>query len=143
MPPPSMTTRLPRTTRAGASRLAFGVAALCTAAPAAAIEPPFEATRRGAHCDLEADGSLGCRYRVGRDLEFELRRVGEPDVVVRLVRSSGDGDYYADGAMIERCVWVHHGERGREAGGSEFYFAFVSARNGFVYRSLRECRLGR
>jgi hypothetical protein len=111
--------------------------------PAAALEPPVEAVKRGADCNLRPDGSLACRYRAGRDLEFELRRIGEPDVALRLIRSSESGDYRADREMMARCVFVRHGERGREAGGSEFTYAFVSGKNGFVYRSLRDCRLAR
>ncbi|MGH8722870.1 MAG: hypothetical protein ACREU4_12850 [Burkholderiales bacterium] len=99
--------------------------------------------QRGVDCSLRPDGSLACRYRAGQDLEFELRRVGEPGVELRLLRSSEDGDYRADREMMSRCVFVRHGARGREAGGSEFYYAFVSGRNGFVYRSLRDCRLAR
>jgi hypothetical protein len=118
--------------------------ALLAAAPAAAaIEPPYEAVQRGVDCNLRPDASLACRYRAGRDLEFELRRVGERRVELRLIRSSEAGDYRADGEMMERCVFVRHGERGRAAGGSEFAYAFVSGRNGFVYRSLRDCRLAR
>jgi hypothetical protein len=118
-------------------------ALLAAAAAAAALEPPYEATRRGAHCDLEADGSLACRYRVGRDLEFALREVGEPGLRLELERSSEAGDYRADAEMMSRCVFIRHGERGRAAGGSEFAYAFVSGRNGLVYRSLRDCRLAR
>jgi len=116
---------------------------LAAAAVAAALEPPYEAARRGAHCNLETDGSLGCRYRVGRDLEFALRQVGEPGVHLVLERSSEAGDYRADTEMMSRCVFIRHGERGRAAGGSEFAYAFVSGKNGFVYRSLRDCRLAR
>lgn len=118
-------------------------ALLASAAAAAAIEPPYEAVRRGVDCNLRPDGSLACRYRAGRDLEFELRHVGERDVALRLIRSNEAGDYRADGEMMASCVFVRHGARGREAGGSEFAYAFVSGRNGFVYRSLRDCRLAR
>ncbi len=127
-----------RTIRVGACSALFAAAAA-----AAALEPPYAAVQRGADCNLRPDGSLGCRYHVGRDLEFELRRVGEPDVELRLIRSGEAGDYRADREMMSRCVFVRHGERGRAQGGSEFDYAFVSGRNGFVYRSLRECRLAR
>jgi len=99
--------------------------------------------KRGVDCNLRPDGSLACRYRAGRDLEFELRDVGEPGVTLRLIRSSEAGDYRADRDMMSRCVFVRHGARGREAGGSEFTYAFVSGKNGFVYRSLRDCRRAR
>ena len=135
-----------RITPAAACRRALGAAALAAAAAAAsaaALEPPYDAVKRRARCDLEPDGSLACRYRAGRDLEFELRRVGEPGVALRLLRSSEAGDYHADREMLGHCVFARHGTRGRERGGSEFVFAFVSGRNGFVYRSLRDCRLAR
>jgi hypothetical protein len=129
---------LPRITPAAAFS-----ALLASAAAAAAFEPPVDAVRRGADCNLRPDGSLACRYRVGRDLEFELRRVGERAVELRLLRSSEAGDYRADREMMSRCVFVRYGERGRAAGGSEFDYAFVSGWNGFVYHSLRDCRLAR
>jgi hypothetical protein len=116
---------------------------LAAAAAAAALEPPYEAARRGAHCNLETDASLTCRYRVGHDLEFALRQVTEPGVHLVLERSSEAGDYRADAQMMSRCVLIRHGERGRAAGGSGFAYAFVSGKNGFVYRSLRDCRLAR
>jgi len=134
---------LPRNTPGGAFRRALAAAALAAAAPAQALDTPYEAARRGARCDLEADGSLSCRYAVGRDLAFELRRVGEPEVALRLLRSGEDGDYRADAEMMSRCVFVRHGARGRQAGGSDFDYAFVSGRNGFVYRHLRDCRQAR
>jgi len=134
---------LPRTTPGGAFRRALAAAALVAAAPADALEPPYEATRRGARCDLEADGSLGCRYLVGRDLEFELRRVGERGVALRLLRSGDAGDYRADAQMMSDCVFVRYGARGRAAGGADFVYAFVSGRNGHVYRQLHECREGK
>jgi hypothetical protein len=113
---------------------------LVVAGAAAAIEPPFEAVRRGAHCNLEIDGSLSCRYRAGRDLEFVLRRVGEPGVRLVVERSSDAGDYLVDPKMMGPCVFVRHGTRGQQAGGSEFEYAIVSSRNGFVSRALRDCR---
>jgi hypothetical protein len=136
---------LPRITPAAACRHALGAAALGVAAAtaAAAIEPPYDAVKHGARCDLEPDGSLACRYRAGRDLEFVLRRVGERKVELRLIRSTEAGDYRADAEMMAHCVFVRHGARGREQGGSEFTYAFVSGRNGFVYRGLRDCRLAR
>ena len=64
---------------------------VAAALPAAAIEPPFEAVRKGAHCNLETDGSLTCRYRAGRDLAFELRRIGERQAHLVVRRSSEAG----------------------------------------------------
>jgi hypothetical protein len=116
-------------------------ALLALAVPAQAIETPYEATRRGAHCGLETDGSLTCRYRVGADLEFVLTHVAQDDARLQMERSSPEGDYEAGRETVDGCVWVRYGARAR--GGSRFEHAFVSSRNGFVYRTLRECRLSR
>lgn len=116
---------------------------LVLAGHAAAIEPPYVAVKKSAHCDLEVDGSLTCRYAAGRDLEFLLRDIGDADARLRVVRSSESGDYLVDPEMVGGCVFVRHGRRGQDAGGSQFDYALVSSRNGFVYRALRECRLAR
>ena len=133
---------MPRTTPAGAFSGAL-VAALLSAAPAVALETPYAATSRGAHCALQPDGTLTCRYRVGRDLEFTLNRVAEPGVSLEIGRAGPDGDYDIEPAMNSRCVFVRYGKRGMAQGGSDYVFAVVSGRNGMVYRSLRECRLAR
>jgi len=113
------------------------------AVPAAAQETPYAATSQGAHCALRADGFLACRYVVGRDLEFTLVRVGEKDVKLEILRSDAEGDYVIEPAVNGRCVMVRYGRRSAAAGGSELVFAAVSGRNGMVYRSLQECRVGR
>ena len=133
---------MPRTTPAGAFSGALFATLLC-AAPAAALETPYAATNRGAQCALQPDGTLTCRYRVGRDLEFTLHRVAAPDVSLEIARSDSEGDYTIDPFLHSRCVLVRYGKRGMAIGGSDFVIAAVSGRNGMVYRSLRECRLGR
>lgn len=119
------------------------MALLLCAAPVAALETPYAATSRGAQCGLQTDGTLTCRYRVGRDLEFALVRVAEPNVSLEIIRSDPEGDYTIDPSLLSRCVLVRYGGRGMAQGGSDFVMAAVSGRNGMVYRSLRECRLAR
>ncbi len=116
---------------------------MLAAAPAAALESPFEATTHGARCNLEPTGFLTCHYRVGADLEFTLRRVAERDVRLEIQRSDPEGDYVVDPKLDGRCAVVHHGRRGLEGGGSMTRFASVSGKNGMVYRTLRQCRLSR
>jgi hypothetical protein len=130
---------LPRITPAGA----FSALLLLAAAPAAAIEPPYFAAYHGARCNLEPAGSLTCRYRVGADLEFMLKRVAERDVRLEILRNSAEGDYYVEPKLVDRCASVRHGRRGLEGGGFAYSYALVSGKNGLVYQSLRECRLSR
>jgi hypothetical protein len=134
---------LPRNTPAGACSGALLAALLLAAAGAVAQETPYAATSRGASCNLDASGTLNCRYVVGRDLEFTLHRVAEPVVALEIVRSDQAGDYYVEPELVSRCVVVRYGERSLAVSGSNFVFAMVSGKNGMVYRSLRECRLSR
>jgi hypothetical protein len=130
---------LPRITPAGA----FSALLLLAAAPAAALEPPYFAAYRGAHCNLEPSGSLTCRYRVGADLDFRLRRVAERDVKLEILRNTPEGDYQLQPELVDRCAVVKHGKRGLEGGGFEHNFALISGKNGLVYQTLRECRLSK
>ena len=113
------------------------------AATAAAQETPYAATSRGAQCDLQPDGTLTCRYNVGRDLEFTLHHVAEKNVRLEIARSNPEGDYTVEPTLQSRCVLVRFGKGARAIGGSDYVIAAVSGRNGLVYRSLRECRLAR
>ncbi|HKX37535.1 MAG TPA: hypothetical protein VJN20_02650 [Burkholderiales bacterium] len=116
---------------------------MLAAAPAAALEPPYFAAYNGARCNLEPSGSLTCRYRVGADLEFLLKRVAERDVRLEILRSSPAGDYYVEPKLVDRCAAVRHGRRGVAGGGFEHSYALISGKNGLVYQSLRECRLSK
>jgi len=133
---------LPRNTPAGACSGAL-LAALLAAIPAAAQETPCAATSRGATCNLDASGSLACAYRVGRDLEFSLKRVATPEAGLEIARSDPQGDYYVEPTLVSRCALVRYGQRSFAVSGSNYVFAAVSGKNGLVYRTLRECRLAR
>ncbi len=113
------------------------------ATAAAAQETPYAATSRGAQCALQKDGTLSCRYVVGRDLEFSLHRVAEENVVLAIARADPEGEYFVEPTMHSRCALVRYGKRGMAQGGSQFVIAAVSGRNGMVYRSIRECRVAR
>jgi hypothetical protein len=116
---------------------------LFAAAPAAALEPPYFAAYRAAKCDLEPSGSLTCRYRIGADLDFTLKRVSERGVHLEILRNTPEGDYYLQPELVDRCAVVRHGLRGVQGGGPEHSYALISGNNGLVYQSMRECRLSR
>jgi hypothetical protein len=111
-------------------------------APAGAQETPYAATSRGAACNLEVDASLTCRYVVGRDLEFVLRRVSQPQVTLDIVRADPAGDYTIEPTLLGQCVLVRFGGRVGTPGAG-YVYATVSGKNGLVYRSLQECRASR
>ena len=101
---------------------------------------PYLAAWHGTTCDLETDGALTCRYRIGASLEFILRRVGEPGVRLEILRNDREGDYALDDELHGTCLVVRHGWSARPVPGAERNFAAVSAVNGVAYRTLRECR---
>lgn len=138
---PTCAPRTPRSRSRGRC-VAAAIAVLLAAAPAAAQETPYAATSRGASCNLEADGSLSCRYVVGRDLEFVLRRVAERQVKLEIVRADPAGDYTIEPALLGQCVLVRFGA-GVSMPGAGYVYATVSGKNGLVYRSLHECRASR
>jgi hypothetical protein len=109
----------------------------------AAADPitPFDAATKGASCKLNQQGALECTYKIGRDLEFIISAVGEPDAGISFTRSNyKGGDYYATFGILHGCVVVKHGERGLQDSKSASEYAFVSPRNGRVYREWRECQ---
>jgi hypothetical protein len=114
-------------------------AALLVPSALASVEP-YLAARHGTKCDLETDGALTCRYRIGASLEFILRRVGEPGVRLEVLRSDREGDYALDDQLHGTCLVVRHGWSARPAPGAERNIAAVSVVNGVAYRTLRECR---
>jgi hypothetical protein len=121
-------------------RLCSGLALAAAAGAAWAIDPPFEATTRGALCKPAPQTPVECSYSVGRDLAFSIAPVGQPDVAVKFIRSNDQGDYYAGFGVLAGCVVVRHGQRGLREAGSPYAYAFVSPRNGRVYRDWHDCR---
>jgi hypothetical protein len=114
--------------------------ALAAASTAWAIEPPYEATTRGALCKSTPQGPRECSYSVGRDLAFSIAPIGEPDALISFIRSDDGGDYYASFGVLAGCVVVKHGKRGMREADSRYAYAFVSPRNGRVYRDWHDCR---
>jgi hypothetical protein len=114
--------------------------ALVLAGAALASVEPYLAAAHGTKCDLEPDGALTCRYRIGASLEFVLRRVGEPGLRLEVLRNDREGDYALDPEPHGTCLVVRHGWSARPAAGAERNSAAVSTVNGIAYRTLRECR---
>ena len=113
-------------------------------ADAVSAQSTFETTTKGAMCEQNATGARLCTYRVGKDLEFSIAGVGEPDAGISFIRSDFAGDFYARMGMQHRCVIVSPGKRApKTATLGEGYFAFVSPRTGLVYRTWPECEKAR
>jgi hypothetical protein len=88
--------------------------------------------------------TLSCEYRVGTDLRFSIDGIGDPDTGISFLRSSFDGDYFATVGVMHGCVIVKHGEKTlpEYLTPSMADLAFVSPKNGKVYRTWQECKRG-
>jgi hypothetical protein len=86
--------------------------------------------------------TLSCEYRVGTDLHFSIDGIGDDDTGISFLRSSFEGDYFATVGVMHGCVIVKHGNKTVPDDLSVLMsdFAFVSPKNGKVYRNWQDCR---
>lgn len=79
---------------------------------------------------------------MGKDLHFAIAGVGEADGTVTFYKVNKDGDFYASFGLQHQCVIVKTGAKPPK-GVSPLALAFVSPKNGKVYRTWDECQSGR
>jgi hypothetical protein len=114
------------------------ITSLLCANSASADRRTYEIVVSGTSCTETSTQSIDCQYKVGKDLEFTIAGIGQPDTGVTFMKSSFEGDFYASFGLEHGCVIV---KRGQELSGpdSAFDVAFVSPKNGKVYRRWEEC----
>jgi hypothetical protein len=102
----------------------------------------YEDTMKGKKCTVSKyNQSLGCQYIVGKDLEFAIDGIGSSGTMITIFRSNWDGDYYANFLLKYDCVTVKYGKKNLDLF-SLGDAAFVSSKNGKVYKTLKECNEG-
>ena len=122
-------------------RFALMVASLL-AAKGANAQSPFDLTVRGTSCNALSDGSLFCKYQVGKDLEFSITSVGQSDVGISFLRSNINGDYFARYGVMHGCIIIARGMSAPKRTPAEDDYAFVSPKTSQVHRSWQECQVG-
>ena len=107
----------------------------------------FDLVLSGKSCKAGSTSAqtIHCDYKVGTGLHFSIDGVGDDDAGITFVRSSFDGDFYATFGVLHGCVIVKRGGDAREKGplagpGGPSDYAFVSPKNGKVYRTWVECK---
>jgi hypothetical protein len=100
----------------------------------------YQDTLSGKLCkEDEATQQLHCNYKVGKDLEFSIDAIGTPYTGITFTRSNIKGDYFATFGLMHGCVIVKHG-------GDDLALkpdvAFVSPKNGKVYKTWVDCKAG-
>ena len=100
----------------------------------------YDLVSRAKRCQAnELNGSIDCEYKVGKDLHIAIAAVGETTTGISFFRSNMDGDFYGSVGVQHGCVVVKSGAKSPKEI-SPLDFAFISPRNGKVYRTWMECK---
>ena len=96
---------------------------------------PYKKTMTGKSCKEDTrTQQISCTYEIGKDLLIWIAGIGSPDTSVTFAKSNFEGDYYATFGMLHHCVVV------KSQGNLLQDFAFISPKNGKVYKDWKTCR---
>ena len=101
------------------------------AATASAEGTTYDIVRAGKTCN---EKETFCEYRVGKSLYFGILGIGSDDTAINFYNSDVSGDYYGSYGIFHDCVIVKRA--------AHLDYAFVSPRNGKVYRKWEACKTG-
>lgn len=130
--------------RASMTLLTSGIL-LCLPNHSWATGSTYDEVLKGKQCAQHPNlQTLSCEYKVGADLHISIDGIGQEDTGVTFVKSNADGDFYATYGILHGCVVVKRGPKsyleGKSDLGSMSDYAFISPRNGKVYRSWPQCK---
>lgn len=114
--------------------LIFSFLTLCVS-PVCANEI-YDKTLAGKSCKETARQQIDCTYEIGKDLLIWIAGIGLTDTAVTFAKSNFKGDYYATFGMLHLCVVVKSQRNLLQE------FAFISPKNGKVYKDWETCRTG-
>ena len=104
-------------------------------------QPLFNIVTSGTECKAASDGGLFCKYKIGKDLEFSITSVGDPDVGISFLHSNFNGDYFARFGVMHGCIIVARGMAAPEQNLPVDDFVFVSPKTGKIYKTWQDCRV--
>ncbi len=108
-------------------------------AQAQSAAPPnrtYDAVLEGMNCRQQASGRLDCVYDVAESLRFTIAGVGQEDAVISFAHVDSARGFVAGFSTLHGCVVV----KPAGAGDSSVALAFVSPRDGRVYRIWQQCK---
>ena len=105
----------------------------------------YDIVSSGKVCKQNPSHEFSCDYKVGNDLHFTVDGVGGEWTGITFLKSDYDGDFFAKFGLRHGCVIVGRGKKGWEKGvvagpGSPSDYAFISPKNGKVYRDWEACK---
>lgn len=92
----------------------------------------YDVVLAGKTCEKDNLEQLNCSYKAGKDFHVEIAGVGQEDTGIIFLKSDQKGDYYGIYGLLHGCVIVN--------GKSFSDPAFISPKNGKVYRSWASCK---
>ena len=119
--------------------ITFLFCVLLASASGANAQTLFDLAIQGTSCKAISDGSLFCKYQIGKDLELSITSVGEEDTGISFLRSDFDGDYFARFGVMHGCIIVARGMAAPKRGSAGDDFVFISPKTGRIYKTWREC----
>ena len=109
-------------------------------------EGTYNLVVKGKSCVEGQSQQLECTYQVGKDLNIAISGIGQPDTSITFMKSDFDGDFYATYGQRHGCIIIKRGSKGVTSkgygAGSFFDYAFISPKNGKIYKSWEECQNG-
>lgn len=116
-------------------------AALPAAAQAQGARAPenkaYDAVLEGMSCRQHTSGRLDCAYAVGSGLRFSIAGVGQDDAVISFARVDSAAGWVAALSVLHGCVVVRPAAAAPDSAAA---LAFISPRDGRVYRVWQHCR---
>jgi hypothetical protein len=105
-----------------------------------AEESTYDLILKGKKCEEANNQQLECNYKIDNDFWLSVAGVGGPDAGVTFMKSDFNGKYYGSYGMLHECVIVKTGTKNKTI--NPLNFAFVSPKNGKVYKDWESCKAG-
>jgi hypothetical protein len=102
---------------------------------ALASDSTYDAVVAGKKCQEAKNQSISYSYTVGKSLFIEIAGIGSSDTGIAFLKSDYDGDFYGKYGVQHGCIIINSTK-------DLFSFAFVSPKNGKIYRTWQECKSG-
>jgi hypothetical protein len=105
----------------------------------------YDAVLIGKACKETQSQEISCEYKVGNGLHFIIDGIGGEWTGITFMKSDIDGDFYPTFGLQHGCVIVKRGKKNWKKDvdsgpGSPIDYAFVSPKNGKVYRDWVACK---
>lgn len=97
----------------------------------------YDVTLKAKQCKEGLNQQLDCDYKIGDDFHLSIAGVGQSDAGVTFMKSNFNGKYYGTFGILHGCVIVKTGMKNTT--NNPLDFAFVSPKNGKVYKDWEGC----